>query len=242
MTCSGCDADPDPDTTNGLVPWAHRCCQCRDSRLVRGNYPLDDSRFGKTVACPCTLSDDRPNERFLLRSGIPPNYATATVAGIKSLHVRQWAADYTGRFPPERPFALLTGGVGTGKTYAASAVLTDIHGYHNYFGRFHRAIGLLKRYKATFDDDATETARAIDEEMMLAPILVLDDLGAEKESEWTHEQIYDLLDRRYGRQMPTIVTTNTPIDQLEPRVIDRLQDQRLSTVVQFDGPSRRLES
>ncbi len=48
------------------------------------------------------------------------------------------------------------------------------------------------------------------ERCLTAPLLVLDDLGQQKASEWVTEQLYILINRRYEYQLPTIVTTNIP--------------------------------
>jgi DNA replication protein DnaC len=50
-----------------------------------------------------------------------------------------------------------------------------------------------------------------------APVLVLDDLGREKPSEWTKDQLYVVMERRYSEALPTIVTTNETTDAWDTR-------------------------
>lgn len=80
------------------------------------------------------------------------------------------------------------------------------------------------------------------------PLLLLDDLGTEKLSEWTEEATYRIVNHRYNESLPLLITTNLPIRAGEPATQDlvtRLGDRlasRLSqtaTVVHLDGPDLR---
>ena len=55
-------------------------------------------------------------------------------------------------------------------------------------------------------------------------LLVLDDLGVEKRTEWANEKMFQLLNHRLVESLPTVITTNTPIDDLDPRISSRLMD------------------
>jgi DNA replication protein DnaC len=71
-------------------------------------------------------------------------------------------------------------------------------------------------------------------------ILVLDDLGAEKMSEWTFSALYRVISHRYDYFLPTIVTSNLTldaIDQWEPRIASRLAGL---TVISLTGTDRRM--
>jgi DNA replication protein DnaC len=72
-----------------------------------------------------------------------------------------------------------------------------------------------------------------------APILLLDDLGAEKRTDWTDEALFKLLDYRYRHELPTAIGSNLPPDDLEERISSRLQDGALSVVVRMRGPDHR---
>jgi DNA replication protein DnaC len=64
-----------------------------------------------------------------------------------------------------------------------------------------------------------------------APVLILDDLGAEYQTAWAQEQIFLLLDHRYRLKVPTVVITNEALDSLPARIYSRLGDRALSKVV-----------
>lgn len=74
-----------------------------------------------------------------------------------------------------------------------------------------------------------------------APLLILDDLGTEKLTDWAAEKLDTLIDHRYIKGLPLVVTTNVPAAQLSPRIASRLQDRRLGKVVTLSGPDYRVQ-
>lgn len=99
---------------------------------------------------------------------------------------------------------LIAGGYGSGKTHLAAAVskaLTD-RGIGVLFGTF---IEHLEHIKEDFDNTGINRHLA---RMKSIPVLVIDDLGKEKKSDWTKQTLFDVLNFRYEHQLPTIITTN----------------------------------
>lgn len=74
-----------------------------------------------------------------------------------------------------------------------------------------------------------------------AALLVIDDLGAEKPSEWTAEKLYEVVDERYARARPVIITSNVPPAKLAKHVGDRVASRfaEMCTVVPVLGDDRR---
>lgn len=143
---------------------------------------------------------------------------------------------YTDKWPPTGP-RMLAGGNGTGKTHLAVGALFRFWQNHGQRGRFWPAIELLDRYRATFDDArATESAESIDAEMRRTPIIVIDDLGAGKGSEWAEERLFRLIDERYRDNGALIVTTNLTLMELPARIASRLQS---GVLLQLRGADRR---
>jgi DNA replication protein DnaC len=72
-------------------------------------------------------------------------------------------------------------------------------------------------------------------------LVVLDDLGAERVTDWVQEQLYKLINERYERMLPTVVTSNCSLQELEYRlggpVVDRLAE--MCDVVPVTGRSWR---
>lgn len=70
-------------------------------------------------------------------------------------------------------------------------------------------------------------------------LLILDDLGAERETDWANEQLDFIIDHRYENRKSLIVTTNLTLDDLPPRIADRLRE---GTLILLKGESFRKQS
>lgn len=58
-----------------------------------------------------------------------------------------------------------------------------------------------------------------------AEVLILDDLGAEKSTEWTHAILFEIIDHRYNNNLPIIITTNCLPEELKEKIGDRSVDR-----------------
>jgi DNA replication protein DnaC len=174
----------------------------------------------------------------------------------RQLAERRWAAQITARFAaasiveldddlrgrlsrwantPPRPSSLvLTGPVGTGKTYAACAAVRPLVEQGATLA-FWPVVRLLDQLRPGRDDDPYPAAVAAD-------LLVLDDLGAERATDWTAERLYALVNDRWLAERPTIVTTNLAPPQLTAAVGERLASRLLggATTALLSGPDRRM--
>lgn len=99
---------------------------------------------------------------------------------------------------------LIAGGYGSGKTHLAAAVskaLTD-RGIAVLFGT---SVEHFERIREDFDNTGINRHLA---KMKSIPVLVIDDLGKEKKTDWTKQTLFDVVNYRYEHQLPTIFTTN----------------------------------
>ena len=165
-------------------------------------------------------------------------------AGTKTLQI---AHDWLDKYLLGERFSLyLHGAVGTGKTGLAWSIVRELIEKHGVEGMIVNWRDLLDERKLSFDDStATPTtylrARRV-------PVLALDDVGAERATEWALEELAILVDARYGRSLPTILTSNYAASELagkygvaDPtigqRIVSRLMDG--TAQVRFTGRDRR---
>src|SRR5947199_310295 len=73
------------------------------------------------------------------------------------------------------------------------------------------------------------------------PVLILDDWGAHSDTPWADEQLYLILNFRTERVLPTVITTNVPLESLEPRIESRLRNRHLSTVIEIIAEDYRCQ-
>lgn len=136
---------------------------------------------------------------------------------------------------------MIHGSVGTGKTYIAAALVYDLLRTvpHNRI-MFATMPDVLDRIRATYNggerDDVLQRALSV-------PVLVLDDLGTEKVTDWVREKVYQIINRRYNEQLTTICTTNLAPSGLArhigERTVSRLME--MCRVVKLDGTDRRVQ-
>jgi DNA replication protein DnaC len=145
---------------------------------------------------------------------------------------------------------LLTGPTGVGKTFAGWAVLEELAGSIRWM-RAPRVEALstpelMARCRPGAAPIVTthlgdSTAHEPVEWFSKAGLLMLDDLGAEKPSEWTGEVLYRIIDFRYIYQRPTVVITNLTPPELAKHLGDRLASRltEMCTTVVLKGSDRR---
>ena len=132
---------------------------------------------------------------------------------------------------------LLYGTVGTGKTYAACEVANALidKGYRVLVTNFSKVLNNLQ---------STYEKQDYIDELNSFSLLVIDDLGIERNTEYAKEQVYNIIDARYRAGLPMIITTNLTMDKLKkPTDVDnaRIYDRILEKCFPIDvsGESKR---
>jgi DNA replication protein DnaC len=117
-------------------------------------------------------------------------------------------------FPAVDRGLLFLGPAGLGKTHLAIACMRLGAHAKGFRGVFHDTRALLRRIRQTYDPVTrrTESERDLVNEIMRADLLILDDLGAERATEWVEEMMHLIVNTRYNDRRPTIFTTNYPIE------------------------------
>jgi DNA replication protein DnaC len=120
--------------------------------------------------------------------------------------------------------ALLAGDFGTGKTHLAIAAFMDwmAQGRGGYFWKVPDFLDWL-RYHG-FDEDGMGLQAALRIYQRANGLVIFDDLGTENPTDWAHEQLYRVLDSRYDQRLPTIITTNQPLDRIDGRIRSRFRE------------------
>lgn len=215
------DPRPIQDAVNALLerhPNLKRAAEMAEPDTTRSSTETADERAER-------LAIRREVYLARWRAQVPPMYAQASLIDLDQSQQHNW--------PIESLNLVLAGSVGTGKTHAAYARGNDLADQ----GLWVQAITVVDLLAALRPDGDPGLGRAVQE----CQVLILDDLGAGKASEWAIEQMTALLDLRVREGRRTIVTTNVPEPDLEAawggRFMDRLRFRRMVHV--FRGESRR---
>jgi len=139
---------------------------------------------------------------------------------------------------------VLIGGYGCGKTHLLLAIGNALLGQADPQPVVYaNTPDLLDSLKATFGrngdgDTYDERFRA----MRTVDVLLLDDLGVESLTPWAMQTLYQLLDYRYMRELPTVIASNMTMAEFPSRIRSRLTDQSVVQVVAVtSGDYRRLK-
>ena len=121
---------------------------------------------------------------------------------------------------------LFTGTYGCGKTHLAAAIAN--HRIENDQSAIFVVVpDLLDHLRSTFGPSSETSYDDLFDEVRNTAVLILDDLGVQVASPWTQEKMFQILNDRYNRQLPTVLTTNQRLEDLDQRLRSRLQDQDL---------------
>lgn len=204
---------------------------------VTRNVPLDHPDFGKAFPCECRHAEqaERTYRRLLKLSNLESYihlrfdnfkldmpYLNATQRETLSFvfSVAQQFAD-----DPQDNWLVIEGSYGSGKTHLAAAIGNDLVD-RNRDVMFMTVPDLLDHLRTTFSPTSEIQYDQLFNAVKSAQILILDDLGTEAPSDWVAEKLFQLLNHRYVNRMPTVITTNHQIEEMDGRVASRLQDRR----------------
>ena len=175
-------------------------CECRKKAIEREEQLERERKEMEAVAAlkKQSLMDDRLADA---------NFENFQQTKQNSRHLRlcRRYAECFNEMMEKNQGLLFYGGVGTGKTYAAACIA-------NYLLSRRRSVvmtsfvKLLESMMNFKEDDSVLISRA--------KLLIIDDLGAERSTDFALEKVYNIVDSRYRAKLPVILTTNLSMDEL----------------------------
>jgi DNA replication protein DnaC len=237
------DAPPEPEPEPS-------CPMCKDHGFVRREVPIGDPDFGRAIPCECRIGELR--DRLRRRSNLGPlasrsfdSFRTDGRDGTLSEPSRRKAeaALEVCRSYAEAPVAwlVLAGPSGCGKTHLAAAIAgRQIELGVEVF--FTVVPDLLDHLRATYAPGSDVTYDELFESVRNAPLLILDDLGTQSETSWAQEKMFQVLNHRFNSELPTVITTNHPVDELEERLRARLKNKESARIIEVQDRDTVLES
>ncbi len=141
-----------------------------------------------------------------------------------------------------RGWLLLVGGNGCGKTHLACAIASRC--LSNGRSVFFAVVpDLLDHLRASFAPGNDVPYDELFDTIRNADLLVLDDYGAQQSTPWAQEKLYQVVNYRTVAGLPTVVTSDRPIDELQaaqPRILTRMLDPQTGTLIYISAPHHRL--
>lgn len=217
------------------------CPYCQGVGFVRYDVPLGHEKFGKIEICVCRGVDvaEKARARLYALSSLDRlshlTFENFNVAGNpKSKHAitqierdnlelaRTLCQDFSERL---EGWVLLEGSYGCGKTHLAAAI-ANAAVTRGVPTLFITVPDLLDSLRFAYNSPET-TFEARFEDIRSANLLVMDDFGTQNATGWGQEKLFQIINYRYINKLPTVVTTNLILDEIESRIRSRLQDEEL---------------
>lgn len=231
------------------------CSKCHDrvETIVKHPFTGQDKKVG--IICSCRKAEreafeemERTRERekrrmvcFAETNMKNWNLANDDKKNPKLSAVIKNYADNFPEFMKQGKGLLLYGPVGTGKTYYGACVANALidSGYDILMTNF---ASLTNKVQGMFDEK-----QAYIESLNKYALLVIDDLGAERKTEYMQEMVFNIIDSRYRSGKPFIITTNLTAEELKKpqeigyqRIYDRILERCVP--IKVDGDSRRKQN
>jgi DNA replication protein DnaC len=216
------------------------CPTCGGAGWLRLDVEVDDPRFGQTIPCSCKAKEiEEKKMRGLLERSNLKAMQNKTFATFIVREEQQNAYNRARDFA-EHPegWLVMLGSYGTGKTHLAAA----IGNRRLELGQpafFMVAPDLLDHLRSAFSPSSETPFDDLFESVKGAPLLILDDLGTQTTTAWANEKLFQILNHRSMLRLPTVITTNVPLDEMGDRLASRMADAELSILVRMAGPDLR---
>ncbi|MBN1876284.1 MAG: ATP-binding protein [Anaerolineae bacterium] len=225
------------------------CPLCKGLGYVSLDVPVDHPDFGRLFPCTCRISELQSQrsetlrmmgnlkflERFTFETFCPEGHGISPDRQQNLRRAYEGAMAYA-RHP--KGWLLLRGGYGCGKTHLAAAI-ANASIAQGRMPFFVTVPDLLDHLRASFAPNTTEGYSERFEMVRNAPLLILDDLGTEQGTAWALEKLFQLLNHRYMTRLPTVITTNHDLEELDLRLRSRLADSELVEIITILAPDFR---
>ena len=231
------------------LPGDPNCPICGGIGYLRRDVPIDHPDFGKIVPCSCRAEEVNQSARARL-------FKMSSLDALKALRFDNFqkrgrvglgqiqADSLENAYNQARIFAenqngwlLITGRYGCGKTHLAAAIANHAieTGVSTLFLTVPDLLDWLRYAYSGVEMSFEERF----EEIREIPLLILDDFGTQNATAWAQEKIFQILNHRYVNQLPTVITSNMPLNDFEGRIRSRILDPNLVTVVKILAPDYR---
>lgn len=231
-------------------------CPCLDGQRMQAEHEairarIERQRLQDRIALLLAEADIPPRFEKFTFAGYP--FSDATKESVD--HVKLWAFGAEDDAPEERvsraramrSSLLLYGAFGTGKTGIAVAALRGMIRRYRGDGLFTTVPVLLDTIRRGYDrkprgqEDEEDDSANLLERVKDATYLVLDDLGAERVTDWVAERLFVIVNHRHDHEQVTIFTSNLSPDQLGAHIGERTMWRiiEMAEIVKLDGPNLR---
>lgn len=231
LYCHKCNTPLQVDLSkHGINAVVYCMCKCR-----REAVEAEEQRFRIGQKLNTISEKMREFEPLnIISSRLAKADLMTAVKDKRNIQVIKLLEDFIANFDQNPQGLIISGSVGTGKTYLTAGACNTL---------------VRSGYKALFTSTVKVTNLGFENADLLnrlgtIDLLAIDDLGTERKTDYSLEQVYRIIDDRYNANRPLIVTTNLDLNNIKAiqdislqRIFDRLLE--MCKVVKLHGNSRR---
>lgn len=230
------------------------CPRCRNMRLLQ----TDDGRLVPCPNCANEMQSLKPSNAHRLdryssdlgRAKEQTLFNFNTTIDEQHRELLQACKDAAMDFAEHlKGWLVLYGSSGNGKSHLAAAVRNHVVEVMGKPAIYITAPDLLYMLRKMFNQQTRQEEGETFEDRLdayrKAPVLILDDFGAERINEWANEIFFSILDYRYRLRLPTMITTNLDphdVKNFDIRLVTRMTDAELCIVIENTEPNYRARS
>jgi len=237
------------NSSNDSIGNSASCPICHGAGYLRVDVPAGHPDFGRIVPCKCKVKEIEQQRledlrrasnlglltRMTFASFAPEGHGLTPQLQDNLRKAYKRALEYAQQ---PQGWLILKGNYGCGKTHLAAAI-ANFQVEQGLPVLFVVVPDLLDHLRATFSPDSAVSFDRRFETVRTAPLLILDDLGAQSSTPWAQEKLYQILNHRYNAQLPTVITTNYELEDLDLRLRSRIAELGWSSVVAILAPDYR---
>ena len=187
--------------------------------------------------CRCQTLDQR--QRLFRSAHIPPRYQHCTLQDYKAAdsETSKWIAKAEAqRILDDYPVIdgrglVFIGAVGVGKTHLAVALLRELIERYQVHGLFYQFGALLRQIQDSYNPVSQTSELKVLQPVFDAEVLVLDELGASKPTDWVRDTMMQIINARYNDKRLTIFTTNYLDTRKNEKDIGEILEDRIGTAL-----------
>lgn len=210
------------------------------------------------IECPCVTAEREEREKAdaelrrrnrikvrLAQSGLPPKMQGMTFDAFERRKGTEKALDacraFADSFGASDRGILLAGQPGSGKTHLACATVVAVI-ERGYRAKFIRCADITYLLRETYNSTDRSEGEVV-EPLRSAPLLVIDDIGVQRMTDYDKSVIHGLIDHRINYGRPTIYTTNLNASEMErvlqPQTVDRIFSPANTEIIKCNATSYR---
>ena len=224
--------------------------------ICHGNEWILKVVDGREVAVPCKCREKSIMRRRMQFAELPeafknmtlktfnPNVYTTREGRIKSSIACRVIKEYLDNFDEAKEIGMglyiFSSTKGSGKTRMAAGIANDLMYNHDMAVKFATGTRILNEIRHTYDHDTEMTESRLLDALATVDVLIIDDFGTEKVTDWVRDKFYEIINNRYMGKKITIFTSNEQINDLKygDRIISRIKE----TCYQVDFPEESIRN